>query len=189
MADLITLEEYKVAKGLKKTDDNYAQVEHYISVASAIIQNYLGRDFINDGGTITEHFSYDYDTQSLYLDKFPITEIVSVTEIDPYGYDSTVHFPTSSSSYVADMAKGVLYKTGRYFWPQGNHGVIVTYRAGSDANGIPADIKQAAIDLTSYYVNNEHIAQRRTQGGSIENVQAKGTDFPPHIQRILDLYK
>lgn len=195
MADLITLDEYKLAKGLSKNDEN-DRLSMLIANVSSLIQTYIGRNFVDDGQNITQVFSLDYDTPILYLDKYPVSTIVSITETDPYGYDSTVHFPVPSSNYYLDSTNGRLIRVGGLYWPQGPGAVIVTYRAGYPAGtAIPSELKQAAIDLVSYYKNEEYKPSMQTRGATLTNPVQSGrqgdlsTAFPPHIQRILDLYK
>lgn len=197
MEDLISLEDYKLAKGLAKTDQD-EQLRWYISAASSIIQTYLRREFSDTGNPITQVFSLDYDATILYLDKYPVTDIVSLTEIDPYGYDSTVHWPVPESSYYVDLEGGRLIRTDRGYWPQGPGAVIVSYLAGYSGgiDAVPLDLKQATIDLVTYYKDEEYKPSKQTRGATITNAiggSRAGSDlstaFPPHIQRVLDLYK
>lgn len=198
MEDLISLEEYKTAKSLGRTDDDQ-RLEALISTASSIIQTYLGRDFSETGVDTTQVFSLDYDATTLYLDKYPVTDLVSITSIDPYGYDSTVHWPVPTTDYYLDAEGGRLIRLDGGTWPQGPGAVIVTYRAGypGGVDAIPLELKQATIDLVTYYKDEEYKPSKQTRGATITNAvstSATGrgelsTAFPPHIQRILDLYK
>ena len=198
MENLISLDEYKLAKSLSKTDED-DKIAWYIASASSIIQTYLGRTFSDTGNDITQIFNLDYDASVLYLDKYPITELVSITTIDPYGYDSTVHWPAPTSDYYVDLEGGRIYRTGSTpYWPQGPAAVIVTYKAGytGGIDAIPQDLKQAAIDLVGYYIKEEYKPSMQTRGATLTNAVAAprgNTDFsdkfPPHIQRILDMYK
>jgi hypothetical protein len=196
MIDLITLDEYKLAKGLSKNDQD-DRLNMLIRNASSIIQAYLGRSFSDEDEDITEVFSLDYDARILYLDKYPVSDIVSITEIDPYGYDSSVHWPVPSATYFLDASLGRLIRTDGGYWPQGAGAVVVTYRAGYPVGieNVPAELKQATIDLVSYYKDEEYKPSKQTRGATITNAVGTGrsgdlsTAFPPHIQRILDLYK
>lgn len=194
MDNLITLDEYKTYKGIAKTDED-ARLQILINTASSLIQTYIGRKFIDDGNDIQEIFNLDYDSEILYLDRYPINSVTSVTEIDPYGYDSTVHFPVPDSSYYVDLTMGRLIRADGSYWAQGPGSVIVNYRAGyADESLIPPELKQATMDLVSYYKNEEYKPSMQTRGATITNqVGGSGRDydtaFPPHIQRILDLYR
>ena len=197
MENLITLDEFKRAKARSK-NDNDDQLEWLITAASSIIQAYLGREFSDTGNNITEVFSLDYDATILFLDKYPITELVSVEEINPYGYDSTIHFPVPTTNYFADLDQGKLIRTTRGYWPQGPGAVIVTYKAGYPGGiiAVPPDLKQATIDLVSYYEKEEYKPSKQTRGATLTNavpgspgVNDFSVQFPPHIQRVLDIYK
>lgn len=197
MENLITLDEFKVAKKRSKNDDD-EQLNWLITAASSIIQTYLGREFSDTGGNITEVFNLDYDANVLFLDKYPITEVVSVEEINPYGYDSSVHFPVPTTNYYVDTKDGKLIRTSGRYWPQGPGAVIVTYKAGipGGTSAVPADLKQATIDLVTYYEKEEYKPSMQTRGATLTNAVpgARGVNdfsvqFPPHIQRVLDFYK
>lgn len=192
MVDLITLEEYKIAKNISKTDQD-AVLTPLISTASQLITDYLGKKFVNDGTPITEVFDLDYDATTLYLEHYPVTELVAITELDPYAYDSTVHFPTAAASYILDSRDGKLIRTGGKYWPQGYGAISVTYHVGADdVADIPQPLKQATIDLVTYYAKEEYIESKSMRGATLSSGStnsAPSTDFPPHIQRVLDIYK
>lgn len=191
--NLITLDDYKLAKGINKTDQDII-LEGLIASVSSLIQKYIGQEFHDSGvQTKTEYFDLDYDANTLFLEEFPINEVTSVTGIDPYYYDSTVHFPVATTLYRVDAEDGVLYRLGKNsVWPQGHGAVSVTYTYGSAPGTItiPADLKQVAIDLVSYYHKEEWKESRSMRGASLTNepVYGASSKFPPHIQRVLDLY-
>lgn len=191
--NLITLDEYKLAKKLNKTDDDLV-LEGLIASVSSLIQKYIGQEFHSDGiKTRTQYFDLDYDAKELYLDNYPINGVVSVTGIDPYYYDSTVHFPVAETLYRVDPDWGVLYRLGqKSWWPQGHGAVAVTYNYGTAPGDleIPADLKQVAIDMVTYYHKEEWKESRSMRGATMSNepVYGSSTKFPPHIQRVLDLY-
>jgi len=194
MANLITLDEYKTAKGLQKNDQD-GVIETLITNASAIIQTYIGRQLFNNGEPIDEIIGLDYDTNVVFLDQYPVREILSLEALDNSYYDSTVHFPIAPSSYLLDSKEGKLIRTGRNaYWPQGPNAIKVTYTAGSlDENGVPPELKQATIDLVTYYMKEEWKDSKSTRGATINNNTGTGnsntgTNFPPHIQRVLDLF-
>jgi hypothetical protein len=191
--NLITLDDYKLAKGITKSDQDII-LEGLIASVSALIQKYIGQSFHSDGiQTRTDTFDLDYDATELYLDHYPINEVVSVTGIDPYYYDSTVHFPVASTLYRADLEDGVLYRIGKNsVWPQGYGAVSITYTYGSAPGAlvIPADLKQVTIDMVTYYLKEEWKESRSMRGATLSNepVYGSSSKFPPHIQRVLDLY-
>ena len=190
MADLITLEEFKLAKGITKTDQDDL-LELLISNASEIIQLYLDRPLFEEEQTITEVIDIDYDTDVIYLDNYPINSVDSLTSIDPYSYDSTVHYPVADTVYGIDLVNGKLYRTDQNLWPKGFAAVQVEYSFGGDFT-VSAPLKQVTIDLVQYYKDEEYKESRSMRGASINNFNATGNEvyssnFPPHIQRVLDL--
>lgn len=195
MADLITLEEFKLVKDITKTDkdDLLAQL---ITNASEIIQLYIGKHFYSGEQTITEIIDLDYFTDVIYLENYPITSIEAITSIDPYSHDSSVHFPVPDVVYKADLRDGKLYRVDKRNWPTGFGAVEVTYKiGGSLSSSISPALKQVTIDLVQYYRDEEYKDSRSMRGATINNNTGSGqsntasTNFPPHIQRVLDLIK
>jgi hypothetical protein len=198
MVNLITLDEYKLAKSITKADQDQI-LSQIIDSVSDIIQRYLDRKLVGDG-VITEVFSFDYDTPYIYLDNYPIKPgSVVINPIESAYYDSTVHFPVVESTYVIDYNKGLIIRTGpekSAFWPQGVNAVIVEYEMEADEESdIPPALKQAAIDLVTYYHKDQWRDSQQLMGSSINNQTGTGNtntpskSFPPHIQRVLDLFK
>lgn len=68
-------------------------------------------------------------------------------------------------------------------------GVRVAYKSGYDAGTVPNDLALATMD----YIKMLHKDRQESQGFTFqgENVQdrALSSNFPPHIRRILDLYR
>lgn len=195
MANLITLDEYKAAKGIVKTDQDPI-LENLITNVSGIIQRYLQRSFVNEG-VIEEIFTVDYDTPYIYLDNYPIFEVVSVTTIDPESHDSSVYYAYDEDLYTVDLAKGKLTSFNKCGWPQGLESVKVSYRLVEENEEvvIPPALKQATIDLVTYYHKEQWRDSQQLMGASINNQTGAGNrnipdkSFPPHIQRVLDLFK
>src|ERR1041384_1360074 len=105
--DLITLQEYKDFNNITKPNDD-AKHSMLISMVSALIQTYLGID--SEGGKfITENISLDYDTDTIFLEHYPVIGPVSVSETSRYTYDSTVHVPlVYASDYVVNEQEGII---------------------------------------------------------------------------------
>jgi hypothetical protein len=195
--DLITLEEYKTYNGLSANPKDDPKIALLISSISALIQTYLGIDF-EGGKSITRTLSVDYDTDKIYLDHYPIESVVSVSEMDRYTTDSTVHVPLMyASQFSVNLQDGIITRIrtpgGFANWPVGPGSVTVTYVTAPkwdiDTDDLPADLKLACIELVNYYRNEEFRQSKTIQGSSIINTLGKGTDFPQHIQVILDKYK
>lgn len=196
--NIVTLEEYKSYNTLSANPKEDAKISFLITSVSALIQTYLGRDF-SSGKSVTEIISLDYDTDTIYLDNYPIESIQSISESDRYTYDSSVHVPlVYASEYRANLAEGILYRQytpgGFANWPIGPGLITVSYTTGDSNNPgippeIPADLKLAAIELINYYRNEEFRQSKTVMGTSVVNTLAQGTAFPQHIQVILDKYK
>jgi hypothetical protein len=194
--DLITLEEYKSFNALSANPKEDVKYSLLISSVSALIQAYLGIDSAEGGKSVTEVISLDYDTNVIYLENYPVESITSITESDRYTYDSTVHVPlVYHSDYILNSAMGTLtrvYRPGGFAsWPIGPGVITVTYLTAAKWEGleVPMDLKLATIELVNYYKNEEFRQSKTMQGSSIVNTIAQGTDFPKHIQVILDRYK
>lgn len=207
MQDLITLEEYKLSRGIGKQDQDQ-QIALFIKSASDIIQTYLGTDFLTDDtAPVTEVISNDYETDVIYLDHYPIQEVTSVQELNTYLWDSTVHFPVPANNYVVDKLNGKLIRLNKTYWGRGPGAVIVTYTKPAKveidfdniehpSDVVPPAIKQATIDLVTYYLKGEYTDVKQLRGAVINNTGGgyssrfnPPTQFPAHIQRILDMYK
>jgi len=193
--DIITLQEYKTYNGITKPTDD-PKVSMLISFVSSLIKAYIGRDFSTEE-TVTEVISLDYDTNQIFLEKYPVREILSITETDRYTWDSTVHVPLLKDVHFdVNMKEGIITRSwtpGSFAnWPI-NPGVVrVEYITGTNdlfASVFPEDLKLAAIELVNYYKNDEFRQSKALQGASIVNSVPQGTDFPQHIQVILDRYR
>lgn len=92
-------------------------------------------------------------------------------------------YPTSRNSYPAMTLSGP-----PYFKPFGS-GVQITYRAGYEANEVPLDLQIATLD----YVKLLYKQDQEKKGLSFEGERSDSFplagNFPPHIRRILDLYR
>lgn len=197
MGNLITLDEFKLDKGLTKSDED-ARLEQIISQVSEIIQTYISKDYSLAGSEVTEIIDLCYDSDVIFLENYPIDSIVEITTLTPHLYDSTVFWPLEDAEYILDGPNGKLYRT-KGIWPQGRGVLKVTYKLAGDASAgadnVPATIRRAAIDLVAYYRYEEYKDSKSTKGSTINNSTGSGnknvsdTSFPPHIQRVLDLYR
>lgn len=196
--NLITVEEYREFYGIKKPDED-ARILSLITMVSALIKAYLGiTPSDSSGDVITETLSIDYDTDTIFLNKYPVETIISVSETDRYTVDSTVHVPLAyAADYSLNSADGTLirkYKPGGFAnWPISPSTITVQYIAGSklllDNGQVPYDLKLAAILLVNYYREQDWKA-KSVNGSSERSVTVTDKqDFPQHIQIILDKYK
>lgn len=190
MANLITLAEYKAAKAITLTTQD-AVIEGLITTCSAIVTKIVEKNFYATATTVTEVLDIDYESDVIYLENFPINSVTSVTAIDPEENDSTVFFPVNSGTeYTVNLAHGSIAKIDGINWPQGRAAVTVVYSVGSAPVSVPAELKQVTIDIVTYYLKEEWKESRSMMGASMRNepIYSSSTKFPPHIQRILDLY-
>ena len=190
MTNLITLAEYKAAKGIVKTDQD-AILEGLITTSSAIVTKIIEKSFYAAATTVTEVHDIDYDSEVLFLDNFPINSVASVTAIDPEYHDSTIYFPvTADTQYVVNLSMGTITRVDGEYWPQGPAAVTAVYSVGTAPVAIPQELKQVTIDIVTYYFKEEWKETRSMMGASMRNepLYQSSTKFPPHIQRILDLY-
>ena len=185
--ELITLEEYKIYKGISKADQDN-KINLIIPSVSNIIKAYIGTSLVDHyNDPITETHTVEYPTNEIYTRHWPINEVISVTERDRSYWDSTVHLPlVSGVDYVVE--DGYLVRTGPYsVWTTGPSTVVIEYTYGYET--LPQEIKLAALELTSYYMNSEFKESRSIQGTTIVNKVSSEPDLPPYIRAILDFYK
>tara|TARA_B100002019_G_scaffold262325_1_gene249656 strand:+ start:2707 stop:3297 length:591 start_codon:yes stop_codon:yes gene_type:complete len=194
MANLITLTEYKEAKGLQGMKDD-PQLNILIESVSQLVKTYCGNSIVDYYSTNkVETFNIDWDSHIVQLSEAPVNTIVSVEERDSYDGSYTTLTTGSYEYYFDSTTDSIIRTTGATnykHWPKGPAAVKVTYTAGYAT--CPVDLKLAVIDLITYYHKDEH-KQRQTLGGA--SLQNQGTTsqrgniaFPDHIKRVLDLYK
>jgi len=195
MADLITVNEYKDAEGLRgeKDDDRLAVI---VPQVSDLVKKYCGISFIDYFSTSkVETFSIeDNFTYSIILSESPLVEVSKVEERETYS-DSYKELTTGKYQYYVDEEADAIIRTNetgnQISWKKGVGAVRITYKAGYAST--PRDLQLALFDLVNYYIKDEH-KERRTLGGAVQQNQGtagmrNSTDFPDHIKRVLDLYK
>ena len=199
MADLITLDEYKLYEGVNSTQYD-EKFESLITNVSKLVRTYCGTEFDAYAGSpgVTEVFDIQWDTHVVQLRNCPIIEILNVFERtaqnsdyeelyrdgtnDKYEY----YVDTVTDSVIRTQASGA-YKN----WKQGTGSVKIIYTAGYTS--IPADLKLAVADLITYYHKDEW-KERQTIGsatreGAGASAVRNDPGFPDHIRRVLDLYR
>jgi hypothetical protein len=182
MADLITIDDYKLYKGLVKTNED-EKLEALAAQVSALIKTYCGRTFIDHYvDPKTEYFNCNRGDRTLLLKEWPLVEIVSVetrdTESDSY---------TATSDYIIRYDSDYLVKKVGS-WPEGYNSVKVVYKGGYAE--VPADLKLAAMDLLHFYAKEEYKGQQTLMGASKEGVMVMGSSkLPGHILQVLNMHK
>ena len=192
MANLITLTEYKEAKGLQGMKDD-SQLTILIDSVSQLVKTYCNTTFVDYyRNAKTDLFNISYNRAFVQLSECPvvmsdgnkpvISERGSITDL----YTTL----TENVDYYVDQDLDSIYRIGTN-WPIGPGAVKVVYKAGYAT--IPADLKLAVIDLITYYHKDEHKTRQTIAGASLQNQgttsQRGNVGFPDHIKRVLDLYK
>jgi len=195
MTDLISLDYYKSYKGITSTTRD-GKLQSLIVQVSALIETYCNRKFVDYSSSpgITEWF--DAKTSVVDLTHFPVIAVAGVmTSAD--GGITQVALTEDSTDYdgfYVDMQNCKIYQQkGLNFLDSYDipyRSLEVTYTAGYTEDTIPEDLKLAVQDLVHYYEENEKQPTQSLLGGTIDNpLPYAANSFPPHIRRILDLYR
>lgn len=190
MANLITITEYKEAKGLQGMKDD-PQLNVLIESVSQLVKTYCNNTFVDFYSTNkTEVFDILYGEDFVQLTESPVRTDETITVSQRGAPTESYTALTENSDYYVDAKTDSIFHTGTGF-SEGYGAVQVVYKAGYAT--LPTDLKLAVIDLITYYHKDEH-KQRQTLGGA--SLQNQGTSsqrdnpgFPDHIKRVLDMYK
>ena len=192
MANLITLDEYKISENIQSTKED-ARINSLITAVSQLVKTYCGTTIVDHySSDKAEEFSINWSTNLVQLTESPFVSITSVQEREDF---SKAYTTVASTEYYVDGSTDSIYRVTtdgtRKNWPIGPGAVKITYKAGYAE--CPADLQLAVIDLITYYVKDEHKARQTIAGASIQNQssssQRNNVAFPDHIKRVLDLYK
>jgi hypothetical protein len=195
MADLITVNEYKDAEGLRgeKDDDRLAVI---VPQVSDLVKKYCGISFVDYFSTNkVEIFNIDdTHTSTIIMSESPLVTVDSVEERTTYA-EAYQTLTTAKYQYYVDSESDAIVRTNeqgaRIAWAKGLGAVRITYNAGYAST--PKDLQLALFDLVNYYIRDEHKERRTLGGASTQNQGTSGiresSDFPDHIKRVLDLYR
>tara|TARA_B100001559_G_scaffold282553_1_gene256750 strand:- start:176 stop:772 length:597 start_codon:yes stop_codon:yes gene_type:complete len=195
MADLINVNEYKDAEGIRgeKEDD---RLNILVPQISDLVKKYCGTSFIDYISTNkVETFTIaDAYTHTLVVSESPLTAVDVVQERTAYSGDYAT-LTTGNYEYYADLEADAVIRTddngNPKYWPKGVGAVKITYNAGYSET--PKDLKLAIFDLVTYYLKDEHKIRQTLGGATLQNQGTSGmktsSDFPDHIKRVLDLYR
>jgi hypothetical protein len=132
----------------------------------------------DDNTVLLIHFDGDNNTAS-FKDDHATTE-------DFLFYQDTGEITKNIGSGAGNFDLSLIGASTFRNYPRG---VRVFYKAGYDSNDVPNDIIMATMD----YIKMLHKDRQESQSFSLqgENVQDRqlSANFPPHIRRILDLYR
>ena len=193
MANLITLEEYKIASKINGLGDD-SRISNLIISVSALVKTYCNNTIVDHySANKTETFSINFASSSVQLTESPVNTIVTVKERT--GISSAYTTLVVNTDYYLDTITDSIFRsnsgTGYKNFPIGPGSVEVVYTAGWAS--CPDDLKLAVTDLVRYYFKVEHKARQSMQGASLQNnsssSQSNNVGFPDHIRRVLDLYK
>ena len=199
MANLITLDDYKILEGINSTS-NDDKLEYLITGVSKLVRNYTGQEFDAYAASPgkTEIFDIQWDTYVVQLAETPVINILNVYERAAQSESYTELFASGTNSkyewYFDSITESIFrtYEDGSYKnWPRGVGSVKVIYTCGYTS--IPYDLKLAVADLITYYHKDEYkerqsIGSASREGNSTSNVR-NDPGFPDHIRRVLDLYR
>lgn len=189
MANLITLAEYKTAKGIT-SDKEDAKLNAIIPSVSQLVKTYCGNSIIDHYTTYkVETLNVRWNTTAVQLTESPLVNVIEVKERPDVS--SAYSILAVNTDYFVDSATDSIIRVSgsrEKSWKIGPGSVVVTYNAGYQ--NTPADLKLAVIDLVSYYHKDEHKGRQTLSGATRENAPSGGNiGFPDHIKRVLDLYK
>ena len=196
MADLIELDEYKEYKQINSSTRD-GKIQTLITQVSSLIENYCARSFTEYASSpgVTEWF--DSDTEIVYLKHFPLIGVNSVSISIDGGItqETLTESSTDYDGYFVDLENATVrtQKIGNKFLAKGNYNtpyrsLEINYNAGYTT--LPQDLRLAVMDLVAYYEDQENKPTQALMGATIENpLPYAANSFPPHIRRILDLYR
>lgn len=180
MANLFNITDYKIYAKITSTEQD-PKLGVLVTSISELVKSYCARTFI-DYYTTDKTEYYSGSSNYFYTEEFPIISVTSISYSEDYG--QTYTNLTNFTDYVIDKSFDRLIIFGAENINHPNYYKIV-YKAGYPV--IPEDLKLALFDLMDYYMKKESVP--RKQSGSTELVYITNSDFPPHIKRVLDLYR
>jgi len=197
MSELITLDCYKEAKSIESTKRD-GKFQTLITQCTALIEKYCDRKFTAYSAVDTAKVEWhDGQTNIVYLKEFPVLTVQSVKTSPDGGITQTtlVEADSTTSGYFVDLEEGTVFtqQVVNNFIDSYNvpyRSLEITYTAGYTEDTIPEDLKLCMIDLVHYYESGENIPGKSMLGATIDNpIPYIANSFPPHIRRILDLYR
>ena len=174
MAQLVTLAEAKAL--LQSPDADDGLIADLIERASAAVESYTGRRFLHTEATERR----DGGARNLVLRYRPVVAVHQVR-------DTETGLDVPAEDYIVDGEAGLLIRR-RGRWAPGTLRWQVHYTAGYGAqvDAVPADIKQAVLQLVAGWY------QRRDPGLTSERIGDYGRDaepgLPSQVRQLLAPY-
>lgn len=201
---LVTLNEVK--EYLVITSNTYDNaLSNAISYASSLVESYCGRAFA--AANVTEY--HNGGSSSVFVKKLPINNVWSVAEYDGSTYVTLspptvegalpeVNSNSNAAEYIWNADTGEIQKNifmggrqhlrlvGYCMFSNYPKGVKVNYNAGYTS--IPMDLRLATLDLVKDIHKKLDSKSATLQGETLQKFDfVRG--LPPHITRVLDLYR
>ena len=199
MANLISVDDYKVLKGINSTT-NDERFDVILTSVSKLVRTYCNQAFDTYSGSPgkTEYFDIQWETHVVQLHESPVIDVLNVYERYAQSEDYTELYRDGENDcydWYFDVVTDAIIRTtelgGYKSFPRGVGSVKVVYTAGYLE--IPDDIKLAIADLVTYYYKDEYKLQQTigatTQQGAPVTAVKNDPGFPDHIRRVLDLYR
>jgi len=176
MSTVITLEEYKLYKGINNPNQD-EKLEPLIESCNSIVSTYCGLDF-----------SYNSDYSVVLSNRsniilLPHAPVIEVTNLTVFSSGTVI----SPSQYMLDKDAGMITVIDpTVVMPRTPYGLRADVVHGVEAT--PHDIKLAAIELVTYYDKREfNKSQDIGNGQSVDFVS--DAILPPQIKSVLDLHR
>ena len=202
---IINLNELKsYLKITSSTDD--VRLEALITYAQKLVENYCGREF--EAASYTEYF--DGGKPSVFVKRIPINNVTTVAEYDGVDYvplngpnsDGSLYNTASNTNVIeytfysetGEVSKMVGETTGVFDMDISGHKLFNNYAKGVKIvyNGgyvtAPADLKLCVMDVIKM-LHKDWQSQSLTFQGETVRQHDFSAMFPPHIRRILELYR
>lgn len=148
---LATPEELKLFKGGELGSGVDPSYEAALNTASAIVENYLGRDIVTRG-TITEYHTFKSYSQDLLLLEWPVISVTNVWEDVARAYGSAL---TVDTDYIVSKPHAQLIRISGangapMSWAIGFRAVKVSYSAGYAVGDVPGHIKDVVLWIAAH---------------------------------------
>lgn len=201
MADLITLDDYKLLEGVTSTQYD-EKFEKLITSVSKLVRTYCNSEFDTYATSpgYTELFDIQWDTYTVQLKYSPVISITNVYERSSQStaykelFSNGAGSPAEYSWYLDSISDSIFrtQENGSYRnWAKGVGSVKVTYLAGYTS--VPVDLELAVADIITYYHKDEQKERQSigsaTREGAGSSAIRNDPGFPDHIRRVLDMYR
>lgn len=190
---MITLNQFKEYRDIKSSEQDGA-IQSLIDSVEELVENYCNRSFTKYVSTDKIEY-FDAKTNLVELTEFPVISVTHVKTSKDGGLTQTTltENDPGKGGYLVNLEDGIIHTQKQYvdFLPDYDtpyKSLEVAYRAGYTT--VPKDLQLCALDLVEYYRKGESTPTRNMLGATIDNpLPYIANSFPPHIRRILDLYR